>query len=56
MVESAAGQVSIPEKRETPFEDTVTIGGKKTSIGVSIPEKRETPFEVTCVARVYFLS
>ena len=37
--------VSIPEKREIPFEDKKENFYRGLSIPVSIPEKREIPFE-----------
>ena len=40
-------KVSIPEKREIPFEVTFNSESEKLKAMVSIPEKREIPFEAT---------
>ena len=37
--------VSIPEKREIPFEEVFMDKKVCLSVKVSIPEKREIPFE-----------
>ena len=37
--------VSIPEKREIPFEDGILYKNLTAEKLVSIPEKREIPFE-----------
>ena len=42
-------EVSIPEKREIPFEGKYGIKAKKIKLEVSIPEKREIPFEEMCL-------
>ena len=39
--------VSIPEKREIPFEGVMTDSFPERGGGVSIPEKRDLPFEAT---------
>ena len=44
-VKKWAGEVSIPEKREIPFEVMVWYWQALWLAIVSIPEKRETPFE-----------
>ena len=44
--------VSIPEKREIPFEGMKLQAILKLKMDVSIPEKREIPFEAN-VAYLY---
>ena len=47
--------VSIPEKRETPFEENKEAKAMIAYNFVSIPEKRETPFEEILVQMVTLL-